>query len=54
MSGVQIEVTAGKDFAPTAIDKTLDTRQLAYHIEKLSLICTYGVEIPLYTPSWAP
>jgi glycosyltransferase involved in cell wall biosynthesis len=53
MSGVQIEVIAGEDFAPSAIDKTLDTRQLAYQIERLSLICTYGIEIPLYTPSWA-
>jgi glycosyltransferase involved in cell wall biosynthesis len=53
MSGVQIEVIAGKDFAPMAIDKRLDTRRLAYQIEKLSLICTDGIEIPLYTPSGA-
>jgi hypothetical protein len=48
--GVQIEVIASKDFTPTAIEKTLDTRRLAYQIEKLSLICAHGPEIPLYTP----
>jgi|SRR5882724_4040395 len=53
MAGVQIELIAGKDFTPIAIEKTLDTRRLAYQIEKLSLICAHGLEIPLYTPPCA-
>jgi glycosyltransferase involved in cell wall biosynthesis len=53
MAGVQVEVIAGEDFMPTDFEKTLDTRKLAYQIEKLSLICAHGPEIPLYTPSWA-
>jgi len=53
MSGVQIEIIAGKDFTPIAIEKNLDTRKLAYQIEKLSLICAHGPEIPLYIPSGA-
>jgi glycosyltransferase involved in cell wall biosynthesis len=53
VSGVQIEVTASKDFTPTAIEKTLDSRRLAYHIEKLWLVCAHGPEIPLYSPSRA-
>ena len=53
MSGVQIEIIAGKDFTPITIEKTMDTRKLAYQIEKLSLICAQGPEIPLYIPSGA-
>jgi hypothetical protein len=53
LSGVQVEFISGNDFTPIAIEKTLDTRRLAYQIERLSLICAYGPEIPLYTPSWA-
>jgi glycosyltransferase involved in cell wall biosynthesis len=53
MSGVQIELIAGQDFSPMAVEKTLDTRKLAYQIEKLSLICTRGPEIPLYVPPGA-
>ena len=52
-SGVQIEFIAGKDFIPMEVEKTLDTRRLAYQIETLSLICAYGPEIPLYRPPWA-
>ena len=52
-SEVQIELIAGKDFIPTDIEKTLDTRRLAYQIENLSLICAYGPDIPLYRPPWA-
>jgi glycosyltransferase involved in cell wall biosynthesis len=47
---VLIEIIAGKEFIPTAIEKTLDTRRLAYQIEKLSLICASGPDIPLYPP----
>jgi hypothetical protein len=50
---VQIELIAGKEFIPTAIEKTLDTRKLAYKIENLSVICAHGPEIPLYRPPWA-
>jgi hypothetical protein len=52
-SEVQIELIAGKEFIPTAIEKTLDTRKLAYQIENLSVICAHGLEIPLYRPPWA-
>jgi hypothetical protein len=52
-SGVQIELIAGKEFIPTAIEKTLDTRKLAYRVENLSIICAHGPEIPLYRPPWA-
>jgi hypothetical protein len=52
-SDVQIELIADKEFLPTAIEKTLDTRKLAYQIENLSIICAYGPEIPLYRPPWA-
>jgi glycosyltransferase involved in cell wall biosynthesis len=52
-SEVQIELIAGKEFIPTAIEKTLDTRKLAYQIENLSVICAHGPEIPLYRPPWA-
>jgi hypothetical protein len=53
MAGMQVELIAGKDFMPTDFEKTLDTRKLAYQVEKLSLICAQGPEIPLYRPSWA-
>jgi hypothetical protein len=53
MSGMQIELIAGQDFSPMAVEKTLDTRKLAYQIEKLSLICAHGPEIPLYIPPGA-
>jgi glycosyltransferase involved in cell wall biosynthesis len=53
VSDMQIEVIAGADFTPTAIARSLDTRRLAYQIEKLSVICAHGPDIPLYTPSWA-
>jgi len=53
MSGMQVELIAGKDFMPTAIEKTLDTRKLAYQIEKLSLISAHGPEIRVYSPSRA-
>jgi glycosyltransferase involved in cell wall biosynthesis len=49
----QIEFIANKDFVPTTVEKTLDTRRLAYQIEMLSLICVHGPEIPLYPPSRA-
>jgi glycosyltransferase involved in cell wall biosynthesis len=49
-SGVQIELIASKHFIPTEIENTLDTRRLAYQIEKLLLICAHGPEIPVYTP----
>jgi hypothetical protein len=52
-SEMKIELVAGKEFIPTVIEKTLDTRRLAYQIENLSLICTYGPDIPLYRPPWA-
>jgi glycosyltransferase involved in cell wall biosynthesis len=52
-SEVQIEIIAAREFIPTAIEKTLDTRKLAYQIENLSLICAYGPDIPLYRPPWA-
>ena len=52
-SEVKIELIAGKEFIPTAIEKSLDTRRLAYQIENLSLICAYGLDIPLYRPPWA-
>jgi glycosyltransferase involved in cell wall biosynthesis len=52
-SGVQIEFIASKDFTPIEVEKTLDTRRLAYQIETLSLICAHGPEIPLYRPPWA-
>ena len=52
-SEVKIELIAGKEFIPTAIEKTLDTRRLAYQIENLSLICAHGPDIPLYRPPWA-
>jgi glycosyltransferase involved in cell wall biosynthesis len=47
---VRIELIAGKEFIPTAIEKTMDTRRLAYQIESLSLVCAYGPDIPLYCP----
>jgi glycosyltransferase involved in cell wall biosynthesis len=50
MPEVQIELIAGKEFIPSEIEKTLDTRRLAYQIEKLSLMCAHGPEIPLYRP----
>jgi glycosyltransferase involved in cell wall biosynthesis len=50
MADVQIELIAGKDFIPAEIERSLDTRRLAYHIERLSLICAHGPEIPLYSP----
>jgi glycosyltransferase involved in cell wall biosynthesis len=50
MAEVQIELIAGKEFIPSEIEKTLDTRRLAYQIEKLSLMCAHGPEIPLYRP----
>jgi glycosyltransferase involved in cell wall biosynthesis len=50
---VRIEIIAGKEFIPTAIEKTLDTRRLAYQIENLSLVCASGPDIPLYRPPWA-
>jgi hypothetical protein len=49
-SGLRIELIAGKDFTPTAVEKTLDTRRLAYQIEKLLLIPTHGPEIHVYNP----
>jgi hypothetical protein len=52
-SEVKIELIAGKEFIPTAIEKSLDTRRLAYQIENLSLVCSYGPDIPLYRPPWA-
>jgi glycosyltransferase involved in cell wall biosynthesis len=52
-SEVQIEIIAAREFIPTAIEKTLDTRKLAYQIENLALICAHGPEIPLYRPPWA-
>jgi glycosyltransferase involved in cell wall biosynthesis len=52
-SDMQIELIAGKEFIPTAIEKSLDTRRLAYQIEKLALICAHGPDIPLYRPPWA-
>jgi glycosyltransferase involved in cell wall biosynthesis len=52
-SEVQIELIAGKEFIPTAIEKTLDTRKLAYQIENLSIIRAHGPEISLYRPPWA-
>jgi Glycosyl transferases group 1 len=52
-SEVKIELISGKDFIPSAIEKSLDTRRLAYQIENLSLICAYGPDIPLYRPPWA-
>jgi hypothetical protein len=53
-SEVQIELIAGREFIPTAIEKTLDTRKLAYQIENLSIICAHGPEVALYRPPWAP
>jgi hypothetical protein len=52
-SEVQIEIIAAREFIPTAIEKTLDTRKLAYQIENLALICAHGPEIPLYRPPQA-
>jgi glycosyltransferase involved in cell wall biosynthesis len=52
-SEVQIELIAGKEFVPAAIEKTLDTRRLAYQIKNLSLMCGRGAEIPLYHPPCA-
>jgi glycosyltransferase involved in cell wall biosynthesis len=52
-SEVQIELIAGKEFIPTAIEKTLDARKLAYQIAHLSVICAQGLEIPLYRAPWA-
>jgi hypothetical protein len=52
-SEVKIELIAGKDFIPTTIEKSLDTRRLAYQIVNLSLVCAYGPDIPLYRPPWA-
>jgi glycosyltransferase involved in cell wall biosynthesis len=50
MAEVQIELIAGREFIPSEIEKSLDTRRLAYQIEKLSLMCAHGPEIPLYRP----
>jgi hypothetical protein len=50
---VQIELIAGKEFIPTAIEKTLDARKLAYQIAHLSVICAQGPEIALYHGPWA-
>jgi glycosyltransferase involved in cell wall biosynthesis len=54
MSGVEIEFSTEKDFSPAKVERSSDTRQLSYRIEKLSLICMNDVEIPLYGASWAP
>jgi glycosyltransferase involved in cell wall biosynthesis len=53
MSDVQIELIADKEFIPTTIEKSLDTRKLAYQIENLAVICAHGPEIPLYRPPGA-
>jgi glycosyltransferase involved in cell wall biosynthesis len=52
-SELQIELIAGKEFIPTAIEKTLDTRKLVYQVENLSIICAHGPEVRLYRPPWA-
>jgi glycosyltransferase involved in cell wall biosynthesis len=49
-SEMQIELIAGNEFIPAAIEKSLDTRRLAYQIENLSLICAHGADVPLYRP----
>ena len=41
-SALRIDLIAGKEFIPTAIEKTLDTRRLAYQIEKsLAQLCVW-------------
>jgi glycosyltransferase involved in cell wall biosynthesis len=54
MTGVEIEILADKEFTPAEVENSIDTRKLAYRIEKLSLICANGVEIPFYGPIKTP
>jgi glycosyltransferase involved in cell wall biosynthesis len=53
-SGIEIEFLAEADFVPAKVADSLDTRKLAYWIEKLSLICGDGTDIPLYRPPSRP
>lgn len=52
-SDMQIELIADKDFIPTTIEQSFDTRRLAYQIENLSLVCAHGPDILLYRPPQA-
>jgi glycosyltransferase involved in cell wall biosynthesis len=47
-SRLTIELFANRDFIPERIEVGNDPRSLAYMIEKLSLICRGGEEVPLY------
>jgi glycosyltransferase involved in cell wall biosynthesis len=49
-SALEIELIAGGEFVPTAIEESFDTRRLAYQIVNLSLVCAHGPDIPLYRP----
>jgi glycosyltransferase involved in cell wall biosynthesis len=50
-SHITIDVVANRDFVPEQVGAAEDPRRLAYLIERLSLICRGGEEVPLYTPS---
>jgi len=50
-AGMTIELFANRDFIPERVQVAEDPRSLAYLIEKLSLICRGGEEVPLYMPS---
>jgi hypothetical protein len=52
-SHMTIELSANRDFIPARLDVAADHRSLAYLIDRLSLICRGGVEVPLYTRSSA-
>jgi glycosyltransferase involved in cell wall biosynthesis len=53
-SGIEIEFLTEADFVPAKVANSLDTRKLAYWIQKLSLICGDGTAISLYSPPSRP
>jgi glycosyltransferase involved in cell wall biosynthesis len=50
-SRMTIEILANRDFIPQQVKVATDPRSLAYMIERLSLICKGGEEVPLYKRS---
>lgn len=50
MSGTHVEFIIRKDFNPSGIENSPDTRRLAYRIEGISLVCENGSAVSFYTP----
>jgi hypothetical protein len=50
-SRMTIDLLANRDFIPESVGAAEDSRSLAYMIERISLICRGGEEVPLYRHS---